>query len=170
MNYVSLLALMLVLVKCYDIKMVLLPFYLVITSLIKPEAINQQKKLCVRGFWVGTKSLYFKGWVLSVISFFCVNRAQRTRNATTVFSKAGNCRRSVEIGCNNLNRHCYNNNSNICHWDLVPEATDRISGSRQEMRALTNRVHRMPQSWWDNQPLFRSRTQVFKRCLGPPPP
>ena len=49
-----LLALMLVLVKCYDIKMVLLPFYLFITSLIKPEATNQQKntsklvKCCVK--------------------------------------------------------------------------------------------------------------------------
>ena len=36
---------MVVLVKCYDIKMVLLPFYLFIKSLIKPEATNQQKKL-----------------------------------------------------------------------------------------------------------------------------
>ena len=35
---------MLVLVKCYAIKMVLLPFYLFITSLIKPEATNQQQK------------------------------------------------------------------------------------------------------------------------------
>ena len=35
---------MLVLVKCYAIKMVLLPSYLFITSLIKPEATNQQQK------------------------------------------------------------------------------------------------------------------------------
>ena len=39
------LALVLVLVKCYDINMVLLPFYVFITSLIKPEATNQQKKV-----------------------------------------------------------------------------------------------------------------------------
>ena len=37
------LALVLVLVKCCDIKMDLLPFYLFITSLIKPDASNQQK-------------------------------------------------------------------------------------------------------------------------------
>ena len=37
-------AVMLVLAKCYDIKMVLLPLYLFITSLIKPEATNQQEK------------------------------------------------------------------------------------------------------------------------------
>ena len=36
---------MLVLVKCYDIKMVLLPFYL----FIMPEATNQQKK-CLNNF------------------------------------------------------------------------------------------------------------------------
>ena len=29
---------------CYDIKMVMLPFYLFITLLIKPEAIKQQKR------------------------------------------------------------------------------------------------------------------------------
>ena len=37
-------AVMLVLAKCYDIKMVLLPLYLFITSLIKPEATNQKQK------------------------------------------------------------------------------------------------------------------------------
>ena len=38
------LALALVLVKCYYNKMVLLPFYLFITSLIEPEATNHQRK------------------------------------------------------------------------------------------------------------------------------
>ena len=42
------LALVLVLVKCIDIKKVLLPIYLFITSLIKPEATKQQKTVFVR--------------------------------------------------------------------------------------------------------------------------
>ena len=37
-NRQIILVLMLVLVKCYNIKMVLSPFFLFITSLIKPEA------------------------------------------------------------------------------------------------------------------------------------
>ena len=41
---IKLRALVMVLVKCYDIKMVLLPLYSFITSLIKPVANNQQQQ------------------------------------------------------------------------------------------------------------------------------
>ena len=52
--------LVLVLVKCYDIKMVLLPVYLFITSLIKPEATNQQKKSAV-SFLIKNETICLNG-------------------------------------------------------------------------------------------------------------
>ena len=89
----EIIALVLVMVKCYDIKMAFLPFNFNIIYVSKPEATNQQqhKKTMTRiflqvfgrnddGFSISVRSMYLVQWTV----FFCFHSAHWEKYNTGV--------------------------------------------------------------------------------------